>query len=73
MVPTASYLRTIEVLTLTERVLDDLRILDDLMHSETSISAPMLASLDAICRSARAIQSASEPVMRPALSTPVQI
>lgn len=62
----ASYLRTIEVLTVSERVLDDLRILDDLMHSETSISAPMAASLDAICRSARAIQSASKPVTRAA-------
>jgi len=52
----ASYLRTIEVLTVSEHVLDDLRILDDLLHSETSISAPMAASLDAISRSVRAIQ-----------------
>jgi hypothetical protein len=52
----ASYLRMIEVLTVSEHVLDDLRILDDLLHSETSISAPMAASLDAISRSVRAIQ-----------------
>jgi hypothetical protein len=59
MTPTTfsgSYLRTIEVLTVSQHVLDDLRILDDLLHSETSISAPMAASLDAISRSVRAIQ-----------------
>ena len=59
MTPTtcsASYLRTIEVLTVSQHVLDELRILDDLLHSETSISAPMAASVDAIFRSVRGIQ-----------------
>jgi len=55
----ASYLRTIEVLTVSQHVLADLRILDDLLHSETSISAPMAASVDAISRSVRAIQIAA--------------